>query len=155
MNCNEMMKCRKVQRVPRYHVHKKHIFPEKYAHNLLFIFYPFCSESKLLGVNKTYQGQLRDEHIFGVINTNRLRFESYADLVDEAYTNWNTELASNQDAYGKIKNFETNGASYNKHVTCIENNENRSISIFLFGNFIPQVLTDDEIAKNIKSLNKQ
>ena len=61
---------------------------------------------------------------------------------------------------GKLKifpweNFETNGASYNEHVTCIGNYENRSISNFSFGSFMPQILTDDEIAANIKSLNKK
>ena len=84
-----------------------------------------------------------------------VRFEPYADLVGEAYTNWNAELVSNQDAYEQIENFEANGASYNEHVTCIENNENRSISNFSFGSFMPQILTDDEIAANIKSLNKK
>ena len=65
---------------------------------------------------------MRDEQILSVINTNRLRLEPYADLIDEAYTNWNAELVSNQDAYGQIENFETSGASYNEHVTCIKSN---------------------------------
>ena len=66
---------------------------------------------------------MRDEQILSVINFNRLRLEPYPDLIDEAYTNWNAELVSNQDAYGQIENFEANGASYNEHVTGIENNE--------------------------------
>ena len=37
------------------------------------------------------------------------------------------KLVSNQDAIGQTKNFETNGASYNGHVSCLENNDNRSI----------------------------
>ena len=50
------MKCRKVQRVLHYHVSNKHRFPEKYVYHLLFLFYPFCSESELLGVNKNISG---------------------------------------------------------------------------------------------------
>ena len=61
MNCNEKMKCRKVRRVLCYHVPNKHIFPEEYAHYLLFLFFPFRSGTELVGVNKTYQEQLRDE----------------------------------------------------------------------------------------------
>ena len=102
MNRNEKMKCRKVQRVFRYHVPNKHRFSEKYAQHLQLLFYPLRSEIELLGVNKTYQLQLRDEHILSLIK-NRLRFESYADLDDAAYTNWNAELVSNQDAYGEIE----------------------------------------------------
>ena len=97
---------------------------------------------------------MRDEQILSVINTNGLRFEPYADLVDEAYTNWNAELVSNQDAYGHIENFETNGASYNEHLTCIGNNENRSISNFSFGSFMSQILTYDEVAENKKASAK-
>ena len=155
MNCNEKMKCRKVRHVLCYHYPNNHRFPEKYANHLLFIFYLFRSESELLGVNKIYQEQLRDEQTLSVINTNRLRFEPYADLVDEAYTNWNAELVSNQEAYGQIENFETDGASYNEHLTCIGNNENRSISNFSFGSFLPQILTYDEVAENIKSVSKK
>ena len=153
MNCNEKMKCRKVH-VLCYHYPNNHRFSEKYANHLLFIFYQFRSESELLGVNKTYQEQLRDEQILSVINTNGLRFEPYADLVDEAYTNWNAELVSNQDAYGHIENFEANGASYNEHLTCIGNNENRSISNFSFGSFMSQILTYDEVAENKKASAK-
>ena len=101
------MKFRNVQRVLHYHVPNKHRFTEKYAHQLLFLFYLFHLQSELLGVNKTYQKQLRDEHILSVINTNNISSEHYADLVDEAYTNWNAELAPNQNTYGKIENLET------------------------------------------------
>ena len=154
MNRNEKMKCRKVQRVFRYHVPNKHRFPEKYAQHLQLLFYPLRSEIELLGVNKTYQLQLRDENILSLIK-NRLRFESYADLVDAAYTNWNAELVSNQDACGEIESFETKDALYSEHVTCLENNENRSIPNFSIRSFIPQILAGDEIAANIKSLNKK
>ena len=154
MNCNKKMKCREVQRVFRYHVPNKHRFPDKYALHLHLLFYPLRSEIELLGVNKTYQLQLRDENILSLIK-NRLRFESYADLVNAAYTNWNAELVSNQDAYGEIESFETKDALYSEHVTCLENNENRSIPNFSIKSFIPQILTGDEIAANTKSLNKK
>ena len=73
INCNEKMKRRKGRCVLRYHVPNKHRSPEKYAHHLLFVFYPICSETELVRVNKTYQEQLRDEQILSVINTDRLR----------------------------------------------------------------------------------
>ena len=48
MNSNEKMRCRKVRRVLRYHTPSKHQYPEKYAHHLLLLFYPFRSENELL-----------------------------------------------------------------------------------------------------------
>ena len=44
MNSNERMRCWKVRRVLRYHTPKKYRFPEKYAHHLLVLFFPFRSE---------------------------------------------------------------------------------------------------------------
>ena len=41
MNCNKTMKCCKVTQVLRYHVPNKDRYPEKFAHHLLFMFYPF------------------------------------------------------------------------------------------------------------------
>ena len=37
----EKLKCRKVKSVLRYHVPNCHKNPEKYAHYMLFMFYPF------------------------------------------------------------------------------------------------------------------
>ena len=93
MNCTEKMKGHKIVHVFRYHFTNKHKFPGKYAHHLLtaHFFNQFCSESELLQVNKTYQEQLRDKHNLSVFNTDRFRFEPFADLVDETCKNWNAE----------------------------------------------------------------
>ena len=41
VNSNEKMQCRKVRRVLRYHARNKYRLPEKYAHHLFFLFFPF------------------------------------------------------------------------------------------------------------------
>ena len=48
MNCNGTMKCFKVRRVLRYQAANKDKYPEKFAHHLSFMFYPFRSEDELL-----------------------------------------------------------------------------------------------------------
>ena len=40
MNCNKTMKCCKVIIILRYRVPNKDIYPEKFAHHLLFMSYP-------------------------------------------------------------------------------------------------------------------
>ena len=76
MNYNETMKCHKVRKVLRYHVPNKDRYPEKFAHHLLFIFYPFCSEDELLtGNTPTYQNRLACPAVLNAINKNRQKFE--------------------------------------------------------------------------------
>lgn len=156
MNCTEKMKGHKIVHVFRYHVTNKHKFPGKYAHHLLtaHFFNQFCSESELLQVNKTYQEQLRDKHNLSVFNTDRFRFEPFADLVDETCKNWNAEQVFNQDVKRQNENFETNGGLYDEHVTYLKNKDNKYRE-HSFNNFMPEILTNDEIAAHIKSLNKK
>ena len=40
----EILKCRKVRKVLRYYTPNKHKQPEKHAHHLLMLFYPFRDE---------------------------------------------------------------------------------------------------------------
>ena len=51
---NEIMKCRKVKAVIRYHTPNKTKEPEKFFHHLLQLYYPWRDESKLLHSDSTY-----------------------------------------------------------------------------------------------------
>ena len=44
MSCSEKLRCRNIPLVLRYHVHNKDRQFEKYAHHLLFMFYPFRND---------------------------------------------------------------------------------------------------------------
>ena len=96
MHCNETMKCRNVGRVLRYHVPSKDRYPQKFAHHLLFMFYPFRSEDELLTGNPpTYQNTLVCTSVLSAVSKNRWKFEPYADIVEEAFVNLNHNLESN------------------------------------------------------------
>ena len=43
----EILECRKVKAVLRYHVPNQHKRPEEYAHHILFMYYPFRNEVEL------------------------------------------------------------------------------------------------------------
>ena len=67
--------------------------PEKYAHHMLFMFYPFRKESDLCSVESgTYMENLSDPV---VKNENKLKFEPFAELVDAALTDYRTDLTHN------------------------------------------------------------
>ena len=90
MNSNDRMRCRKVRRVLRYHT------SNKYPHHLLLLFYPFRSENELLGgISHTYQGKFSEDGVTELVHNNPRKFEPYAELVDEAYGNFNAELVDN------------------------------------------------------------
>ena len=103
MNWNETMKCRKVRRVLRYHVPNKDRYPDKFAHHLLFMFYPLRSEDELLTGNPpTYQNTLACPSVLSAVNKKRQKFEPYADILEETFANFNHNLESDQDSYGQI-----------------------------------------------------
>ena len=87
MNSNEKIGCREVRRVLRYHTPNKHQYPEKYAHHLLLLFYPFRSEMSYLVEPHTHAKEifLNMVYLSEIVHNNRRKFEPYAELVDEAY----------------------------------------------------------------------
>ena len=98
MNTKEKLKCRNVKAVLRYYVPNRHKYPEKYAHHLLFLFYPFRNEENLKSGNSgTFSEKLQEPGIIDIVNRNKHIFEPYGDLVDSALLNLRTSHI--QDAF--------------------------------------------------------
>ena len=58
----DKIRCRKVRRILRYHVPNKILSPEKFAHHVLLLFYPFRDEKELSsGFPPFYQNKLQEE----------------------------------------------------------------------------------------------
>ena len=66
----------------------KLLSPEKFAQHVLLLFYPFRDEKELLsGFPPLYQNKLQEQGVQDVVNTNKIKFEPYGDLVDKVYLN--------------------------------------------------------------------
>ena len=76
----EKLRCRKVQKVLRYYTPNKHKFPEKYAHHMLMLFYPFRSEELDLKEAGSYVAKLNNSEVIEIVNRNRTAFEPEGDL---------------------------------------------------------------------------
>ena len=77
---------RKVEFVLRYHVPNRDKDPEAYAHNLLFMFYPFPSEEQLkAGEPLSYSAKLLEAGVINVINDSKSLVEQFSDMVDKAF----------------------------------------------------------------------
>ena len=151
MNSNEKMRCRKVRRIIRYHVPNKNKLPEKYAHHLLFLFYPFRSEKELLsGVPPTYQTTLSNRNVLQVVNRNKQIFEPYGDIVEQAFVNFHANLSSYRN-FDDSDNDETeNDLNQDYRTDEIQERLSDHVSV---SNFCLNTHSDEEIASNIRSLN--
>ena len=70
------------------------------------MFYPFRDEKELLsGFSTLHQNKHGGQRVQVVANMNKIKFESYVDLVDQAFSQFNENLS--QVAIIKLENDET------------------------------------------------
>ena len=101
----EILKCRKVKAVLRYHVPNQHKRPEEYAHHTLFMYYPFRKEAELYETDSsTYIDKLLNSDVTRIVNENKVKIELYGELVDIALSNLRSHLTGNQDSYAQQEN---------------------------------------------------
>ena len=136
------MRCRKVRRILRYHVPNKILYPEKFAHHVLLLFYPFRDEKELLsGLPPLYQNKLQEQGAQDIVNINKIKFEPYCALVDEVNSRLSETLINNQDTHSQIENDELPGAEYPKDSDSEDTEINKTSTI---PTFMPQTLPDDD-----------
>ena len=113
MILGEIMRYSEVRRILRYHVSNKLLSPEKFAHNMLLLFYPFRDEKELLsGFPPIYKTKLQEEEVQDVVNINKMEFEPYGDSVNQMLSKSNENLNNNQDRHNQNQKDETQGAEY-------------------------------------------
>jgi hypothetical protein len=84
MSSKEVMKCRKVKAVMRYHTPNKSKEPEKYFHHLLMLYFPWRNENELLGTDQTYVSKFYEPDIQSIVQRNKEIFEPDSDAINEA-----------------------------------------------------------------------
>ena len=68
----------------------KLLFPEKFAYHVMLSFFPFRDEKQLLSVcPPLYQNKLPEQGVQDIVNRNKIKFEPYGDLVDQAFSQFN------------------------------------------------------------------
>ena len=154
MTSKEKVKCRKVRAVLRFHVPSRNKYPERYAHHILLLYYPFRSESELL-VN-TYLEKLSQPGVLDIVNQNKQNIEPFAELVDEAFEHYHADLDINMNAFAQQENEEVEDLLSNTNEELDEEPNNDAITEAsrVFSD-VPCVLPDNEINEKIRSLNKK
>ena len=158
MSSKEKLKCRKVKVVLRYHQPIPHKNVEQYAHHLLFAFYPFRKEEELkCTVTGTYFDKLQEHAVLNVINRNNSVMEPYSDMVEEALSNFRSQLL-NPDPFGQQENHDVQAELNDNLVDDIENHSDDK-AVFLDDtsslptNTTPTLMPDCELNAMISSLN--
>ena len=74
----------------------------------MLLFFLFRDEKQLLsGCPSLYQNKLQEQGVQNVINRNKIKFEPYGGLVDQAFSQFNENLINNRDAHIQIENDKT------------------------------------------------
>ena len=76
-----------------------------------------------------------------VVNRNKIKFESYGELVDQAFSQSNESSINNQDQHSQIRNDETPEAEHPNENDSGDAKTNQTSAIT---NFTPQILPGDE-----------
>ena len=72
--------------------------------------------------------------------------------MDQAFSNFNENLISNQDPHSQIQNDETPGGVFPNESNSEEGETNKT---FALPSLLTQILPDDEIEESIDSLNSK
>ena len=84
VNSKEIMKCRKIKAVIRYHTPNKRKEPEKYFHHLLMLYFPWRNEQEFFGEDQTYISKFYEPDVQEVVQCNKEIFEPDGDAINEA-----------------------------------------------------------------------
>lgn len=152
---NEKLVCRKVDFVLRYHVPNEYKFPEQYAHHLLFMFFPFRSESELKSSNPpSYLAKLNEPGVIQTINYNKTLVEPFGDLVDRAFSQFQSHRECNFDSFAQQENDNTEEDFQSLDVHEVNSEYNIQVSSDVISRqYMIDILCDDEINKKVRSLN--
>ena len=161
-NTKEILKCRKVKAVLRYHIPNQHKRPEEFAHHILFMYYPFRSEAELCQTDSgTYMEKLLNSEVGNIVNENKIKTEPYSDLVDTVLSNLRSYAMNNQDSYAQQENDEVEGLIQTTDELISEDPDDEPVIFDEQGNnssnlssTIPS-LSDDEINSMLCSLNRK
>ena len=89
MCVKESIKLQKGKSILTHQIPNQTTQPEDYAHQMLFIFFPFRNESDLkAAVSGTYLEKLLEPSVTETVHKNRRACEPFADAMDEAFINF-------------------------------------------------------------------
>ena len=171
MNTKEIMKCRKVRAVIRYHKPNKTKQPELYFHHILFLYLPWREENHLLGKDQTYASKFYEPAVQAVVEQNRKKFEPDGDALNEAleflrnnqgniihsYDSLNDQ--ENADLHSEMQDDSVPEESFNQqspsHLASTSDQTEKNSTPGITTHNQPAEISDDDLRQCVRSLNKR
>lgn len=172
LNSNEVMKCRKVKAVVRYHTLNKIKEPENYFHHLLMLYYPWRNEDALVGSEQTCASKFYEPEVEAVVEQIRGMFEPDADAISEALEAFRSNEGNsivhsfdslndqeNQDLHLDMQgNCESDEESFNEqmlsHLASKSNCGHTSTPPTISCHIQSTEISDDFLRESVRSLNQ-
>ena len=170
LNGTEVMTCRKVKAVVRYHTPNKTKEPEKYFHHLLMLYYPWREESELLGNQQSYMSKFCEPNVQALVEQNKNVFQPDSDAVIEAFeTLRNNDINTlhsydpindqeNEDLQSQQQENPNNEELFNNlppehlgNITGFENSTTGAVATYIQ----PSEISDDDLRESVRSLNTE
>ncbi len=169
VNSKEILKCRKIKAVIRYHTPNKRKKPEKYFHHLLMLYFPWRNEQELVGEDHTYISKFYEPGVQEVVQRNKEIFEPDGDAINEALENLRNFDGVPPHSYDPINDQENEDLrqslpddcdeteSFNEllpqHLTSNPESVQPSSGISSYNQ--PLEISDDDLRKTVRSLNNK
>ena len=169
VNSKEIMKCRKIKAVIRYHTPSKRKEPEKYFHHLLMLYFPWRNEQELFGEDQTYISKFYEQDVQEVVQRNKEIFEPDGDAINEAleslrnfdgvpthsYDPINDQ--ENEDLRQSLPDDSDETESFNESLPQHLASNPESIQPFsgISSYNQPLEISDDDLRKTVRSLNNK
>ena len=170
MNGKEVMECRKVKAVIRYHTPNKTKDPEQYFHHLLMLYYPWRQETDLIGTEQTYMSKFYEPDVQTMVQHRNI-FEPDSDTVTEAldmlrkndlsllhsYDAMNDQ--ENEDLQSQIQDDSNDTESFNNQLSehlaqrIVSNEHARGGVTTSYTQ--PLDICDDDLRQSVRSFNTQ
>ncbi|CAB4001280.1 Hypothetical predicted protein [Paramuricea clavata] len=169
VNSKEIIKCRKIKAVIRYHTPNKRKEPEKYFHHLLMLYFPWRNEQELFDEDQTYISKFYEPDVQEVVQRNKEIFEPDGDAINEAleslrnfdgvptYSYDPINDQENEDLRQSLPDDSDETESFNESLPqhLASNPESVQPSSGISSYNQPLEISDDDLRKTVRSLNNK
>ena len=168
VNRNEVMKCRKVKAVIRFHTPNRTKEPEKFYHHLLMLYLPWRKETELAGSDQSFAAKYFESSVKTVVDSNRKKFEPNAEAISVALQAFSENPVRHVFSYDALNDQENDDFTsqvrdsedddqFDQHsdeqlLTVAESCET-SNRIACYNQ--PTAITDESLRESVRSLNEK
>ena len=167
-NSKEIMKCRKIKAVIRFHVPNRTKEPEKFYHHLLMLYLPWRKETELQGRNQLFATKYYESSVKTIVDRNREIFEPNAEAINIALQAFSENPTRHVQSYDVLNdqenddlssevrdNVDDDGFNEDSPEVLVDIPETHQTSTGTICYSQPSAITDELLRESVRSLNRK